>query len=59
MGDDGRGIFLEIVRRKIVIILRNEGLEEPPGSSRDQPQGARRPSALATLPIPTMEDSPT
>ena len=34
-----RRIFLEIVRRQHVIRRRDEGLEEPPGPARDQPQG--------------------
>ena len=35
---DRRRVFLEIVRRQHVVGRRHEGLEEPPGAPRDQPQ---------------------
>ena len=59
MRDDRRGIFLEIIRRKIVIVRRNEGLEEPPGPSRDQPQGANVRRGRRVSPLRPKAGSPT
>ena len=39
VGEDRDRVLLEIVRRQHVVGRRHEGLEEPPGSPRDQPQG--------------------
>src|SRR5882724_149018 len=49
MGEDGRWIFLEIVRRKHVVMRRNKGLEKPPGSTGGQPQGMDVLGARQTL----------
>ena len=54
MRDRRRGIFLKIVRRQHVVGRRDEGLEEPPGAARDQPQrlrvGGRSAAVAADLP---------
>ena len=41
MGERRKWVLLEVVRRQHVIGRRHEALEEPPGSTRDQPQGVR------------------
>ena len=41
VGDDGRGILLEVVRRQHVVGLGDERLEEPPGAPGDQPERSR------------------
>src|SRR4051794_17850929 len=49
MSEDGRWIFLEIVGRKHVLLHRDKSLEEPPGSTGDQPQSLDVLGAWQTL----------
>ena len=41
VGFGGLGVFLEVVRRKRMIFLIHERLEEAPGPAGDEPQRAR------------------